>query len=144
MHGIHLNHCDPLAASNVTLAKILRAAGFQTAAFVGAMPLDRKFGLDQGFDTYDGRFMEQQDSVLTPPHGRGGQPGRDGLVGGPRQGAFFVFLHYYDAHYPYPPHPPYTSRFEDDSYAGEICYIDDCIGRVLEQLRRQAFTTALW
>ena len=31
---------------------VLREAGYDTAAFVGAYVLDRRFGLDQGFDTY--------------------------------------------------------------------------------------------
>ena len=51
------------------------------------------------------------------------------------QKPFFLFLHYYDAHRPYTPHPPVTSPYMNDPYAGEIAYIDNCIGRVLERLR---------
>ena len=32
---------------------MLKAAGYETAAFVGAFVLDRRFGLAPGFDTYD-------------------------------------------------------------------------------------------
>ena len=59
-HGVHLNSYDRLADANVTLAKILRGAGYHTAAFVGAFPLDPWFRLNQGFDTYDGRFAEDK------------------------------------------------------------------------------------
>ena len=55
-HGVHLNSFDRLAGSNATLATVLRQAGYQTAAFVGAFPLECRFGLNQGFETYDGRF----------------------------------------------------------------------------------------
>ena len=81
-HGVHLNTYDRLADSNVTLAKILREAGYQTAAFVAAFPLDARFGLNQGFDTYDGRFAEEAKKVdLQPPRRRGGQPPGPGLAG---------------------------------------------------------------
>ena len=58
-HGVHLNSYGHLANSNVTLAKTLREAGYQTAAFVGAFPLDPRFGLNQGFDTYNGSFCDE-------------------------------------------------------------------------------------
>ena len=35
------------------LAEDLKAAGFQTAAFVSAQPMERRFGLAAGFDVYD-------------------------------------------------------------------------------------------
>ncbi len=41
------------AATVPTLAESLKAAGFATAAFVSAFPLDRRFGLARGFDVYD-------------------------------------------------------------------------------------------
>ena len=135
-HGVHLNTYDHLADSNVTLAKTLREAGYQTAAFVGAFPLDARFGLNQGFDTYDGRFTEEEKQGFFSR--RAGEevnrPALAWLEDHARQ-PFFLFLHYYDAHHPYAPHPPCTSPFADDPYAGEIAYIDNCIGRVLDRLR---------
>jgi choline-sulfatase len=44
---------DRLSDANVTLAEILRGAGYQTAAIVGSYPLDSIYGLDQGFEVYD-------------------------------------------------------------------------------------------
>ena len=44
---------DRLAPGAVTLATTLQAHGYQTAAFLGSFVLDRRFGLDQGFQTYD-------------------------------------------------------------------------------------------
>src|SRR5438552_14781758 len=47
------DHGSPLAPNRVTLAPLLKFKGYRTAAFVGGFVLDRRFGLDQGFDVYD-------------------------------------------------------------------------------------------
>ncbi|MGO9109039.1 MAG: sulfatase-like hydrolase/transferase [Thermoguttaceae bacterium] len=135
-HGVHLNTCDRLADSNVTLAKLLREAGYQTAAFVAAFPLDSRFGLNQGFDTYDGQFTEEAKKVIFS-HRAGEKVNRPALawLDDHAKKPFFLFLHYYDAHHPYDPHPPHTSAYTDDPYAGEIAYVDNCIGQVLDRLR---------
>ena len=52
-HGVRDNGVDPSGDPTDTIARLLKAAGYQTAAFVGAFVLDRRFGLSQGFDTYD-------------------------------------------------------------------------------------------
>ena len=135
-HGVHLNTYDHLADANVTLPKILREAGYQTAAFVSALPLDPQFRLNQGFDTYDGHFVGNEKKVVFS-HRAGEQVTRPALawLDEHARQPFFLFLHYYDAHQPYEPHPPLTSAYTDDPYAGEIAYVDKCIGQVLDRLR---------
>jgi arylsulfatase A-like enzyme/tetratricopeptide (TPR) repeat protein len=135
-HGVHFNTYDHLADSNVTLAKTLRDAGYQTAAFVGAFPLDARFGLNQGFDTYDGRFTDEGKKGFFSRR-VGEEVNRPAMawLEGHAQKPFFLFLHYFDCHSPYAPHPPDTSPYGDDPYAGEIAYIDHCIGGVLDRLR---------
>ena len=44
---------DTLGEDQVTLAETLKARGYHTAAIVGSYPLDRYFGLNQGFEHYD-------------------------------------------------------------------------------------------
>ena len=51
-HGARHNGMA-IDAAVPTLATALKAAGFATAAFVSAFPLDRRFGLARGFDIYD-------------------------------------------------------------------------------------------
>src|SRR6188508_38629 len=48
-NGVRVNGMA-LSASATTLAERARAAGFQTAAFVGSTVLDPSFALDQGFE----------------------------------------------------------------------------------------------
>src|SRR5512143_3098760 len=55
-HGVRENGRDVLTTQHPTVATQLKVAGYQTAAFVGAFVLDRRFGLAQCFDTYDDRI----------------------------------------------------------------------------------------
>src|SRR5437016_5486408 len=55
-HGVRDNSGFRLAPSVPTLGTWLRRAGYATGAFVGAFPLDARFGLAGGFDRYDDAF----------------------------------------------------------------------------------------
>src|SRR5262249_61363363 len=61
-HGIRENGGGSLAESHRTIARLLKDAGYRTAAFVGAFVLDRRFGLAQGFDTYDDQIPRDPDA----------------------------------------------------------------------------------
>ncbi len=54
-HGLQLP-MHRLKGEAVTLAEILTAHGYQTAAIMGSFPLDSVYGLDQGFAIYDDEF----------------------------------------------------------------------------------------
>jgi len=136
-HGVHLNNGVGLADSNVTLAEVLRDAGFQTAAFVSGFPLDPQFGLNQGFDTYDSKFTKTSESSSNYSERSAEEVSRPALawLDQHKDKPFFVFVHYFDAHVPYDPPEPYRSSYADDPYAGEIAYLDGWIGQVAERLR---------
>jgi arylsulfatase A-like enzyme len=67
-HGVRCNGKYRLSASRTTLAEILAGKGFDTGAILGAFPLDSRFGLDQGFATYDDDFAS---SAVTAKRRRG-------------------------------------------------------------------------
>ena len=52
-HGVEENSKSVVSPEFETLAEILKSEGYTTGAFVGAFPLDSRFGLNQGFDVYD-------------------------------------------------------------------------------------------
>jgi arylsulfatase A-like enzyme/Flp pilus assembly protein TadD len=136
IHGVRLNDGYRVSTSNVTLAKIMQAAGYQTAAFIGGFPLDSRFGINQGFQTYDdnfpgGREIDSENRRKAEEVDRPAMTWLEKHSGKP----FFLFLHYYDAHFPYALEPPFASTYADDPYAGEIAYVDRCIGQVLDKLR---------
>ena len=55
-HGVRLNGTTALSQQHSTLAEVLSHQGYQTGAFIGAFVLDGRWGLNQGFGTYDDRF----------------------------------------------------------------------------------------
>ena len=57
-----------------------------------------------------------------------------GLKANPRR-PFFLWVHLYDAHYPYTPPEPYASRYADRPYDGEIAFDDAQIGRLIAFLK---------
>jgi arylsulfatase A-like enzyme/Tfp pilus assembly protein PilF len=136
-HGVRLNNTEILPGDNVTLAEILREAGYQTAAFVSGFPLDAKFGVNQGFDTYDCNFTRKMAGSAEPAERTAEDVSRPALAWLEQHAAspFFLFLHYYDPHLPYEAPPPYGSDYPDDRYAGEIAYVDSWIGQVVDRLR---------
>src|SRR4029079_7729281 len=52
-HGVRNNGHFSLSGDVPTLAESFAAAGYDTAAFVSSFVLDRQFGLNRGFATYD-------------------------------------------------------------------------------------------
>src|SRR5438105_11799495 len=52
-HGVRDNAGFKLDPKFATVATTLRKNGYATGAFVGAFPLDARFGLYKGFDVYD-------------------------------------------------------------------------------------------
>ena len=129
-HGVQGNFAH-LAASNVTLAKAMRSAGYQTAAFVGGFPMSSQFGVGQGFETYDDQFPVPKSAGLERER-KAEEVSRLGMAWLNSHGSqpFFLFLHYYDPHYPYDPPPPFP-----ETYDGELAYVDGWIGKVIDKLR---------
>src|SRR5438552_2419100 len=64
-HGVMKNGLT-LAPGRPTLAEVLRARGYCTAAVVSAFPLTRRFGLARGFDHFDDAFRLDEASIDTP------------------------------------------------------------------------------
>jgi choline-sulfatase len=130
---------ERLAPNAVTLARVFRSHGYRTAAFVGGFVLDRRFGLDQGFDTYDGP---------TDPHP---QPGKDPgdlkrfgeevtraavqWLDRNSDHPFFLFVHLYDLHTPYT--LPGSERHRGLSYDAELGYVDSVLGKFWDDLEQR-------
>ncbi|MBP1636382.1 MAG: Sulfatase [Acidobacteria bacterium] len=50
---------------------------------------------------------------------------------------FFAWVHFYDAHAPYRPPPPFDARFRRHPYDGEIAYVDSALGRLVALLEQK-------
>lgn len=137
-HGVRENSKSKLPASCLTLAEHLKANGYATAAFIGAFPLDARFGLDQGFDIYDDSFPSKPARWGTYPERRAGEvvSAASAWISG-RTGKWFCWVHLFDPHAPYAPPEPFLSRFRDDPYSGEAAYVDAQLGVLLAELRKE-------
>ncbi len=138
VHGVRYNGMFTLGAASVTIAERLHDAGFATGAVPAAYPVYAKSGLAQGFDTYLDLFSEPGNEHLPAESER---PASDvtklGLetIRGMKGKPFFVWLHYYDAHYPYKPPFPFSASHREHPYDGEIAYVDTQLGELFKALR---------
>ena len=136
-HGIRDNNSPPLEPRVPTLASILKAQGYRTAAFVGSSVLAPPSGLDRGFDVYDGPSARAGRAGLDARPERPGAEVVDAALAWlrkPSQAPFFAWLHLFDPHAPYLPPPPYDRRYAARPYDGEVAYADAQLGRVLQFL----------
>jgi arylsulfatase A-like enzyme/Tfp pilus assembly protein PilF len=124
---------------------ILRAHGYHTSAFIGAMVLDPHAGFARGFargfDTYDAGFHQARpgEDRYHSTERRGGEVVAHALawLNQHRRGPFFMWVHLYDAHDPYDPPEPYKSKYAAAPYDGEIAYVDSALGKLLSDLRKR-------
>lgn len=139
--------------SVVTLAQVLKADGYRTVSFNGGGNVGKEFGFGRGFDLYDSPSRDNitmtNDETLN-------------WLSENRDQKFFLFFHTYTVHRPYTPPAIYGYKFfptynkstdrvytlsigdEDVDkdeiwksvalYDGEINYVDDEIGRLLDEL----------
>jgi len=141
----------------VTLAELVAERGYRTGAFVAGPWLEATFGLLQGF--------EHVDDDIDDVRGRRGNIVTDRalewLAGIDADERYFLFVNYFDAHYPFDPAPgfddyprardgfdadPLMRKLLDgrrrlseherevlvDRYDGEIRYADEQLGRLLD------------
>ncbi len=141
-HGVRDNGVFTAPQELNTMAEILKAAGYDTAAFVSALVMDSSFGIDQGFDIYDDNLEVERGkkSILNYKFRRAETiigravkwiKGRAGSSSPP----FFAFVHLFDPHFAYNPPEPFYSTYSDNLYDGEIAYTDSQIGVLIAKLK---------
>lgn len=152
-----------LPESCTTLAQVLKAQGFSTAAIVNSRWVSREYGLDRGFEHFD--YVDETVDQAEPSDIA--NRAVDWLSAADDK-PFFLFLHWYDLHSDYTSLPefeqrfvgPYQGRadgttaqmrdvnrrkaapFDDrdakhliDLYDASICQLDEQIGRVVDHLQ---------
>ncbi len=108
----------------VTLAEVLRSAGYETAAIVSAPYLRAEYGFPQGFSHYDdysavSLIRNAQRQITSPRLLRLATDWIDGRERRQEQRPFFLFLHMWDVHFDYMPPAPYDTMFDSD-YTGSV------------------------
>jgi len=149
---------DFLDSRIMTLAEMLKEEGYKTAAVVAHNAwVPKRLQFDQGFDVfkrcdqlekqYKGRGVSEVNNTALP------------WIVKNKNRPFFVYLHYTNAHHPYPSPPPFNSFFKSskigqtdykeierkppqvrdkafwiDKYDNAIRYVDYSIGQLLKNL----------
>ena len=145
-HGVRENGRH-LAENQPLLAEKLHAAGYRTAAFVSAFALARRFGVARGFDVYDDdtppglaerNARETTDRVLAWLQEEGGRLVRpENTSGRDVRSPLFLWVHYWDPHYPYTPPEPYCTRYASNLYLGEVAFMDEQLGRLVQAFEKR-------
>lgn len=135
-HGVRDNAGFVLGREHVSVAELLKQKGYATGAFVGAYPLDARFGLDRGFDVYDDRYRE---GTAPTQFVMAERPAPEVLEAvrawyHATSGKKFLWIHLYDPHAPYSAPPPFDAKYRQDPYLGEVAFTDAELGRFLEPI----------
>ncbi|MCW5890326.1 MAG: sulfatase-like hydrolase/transferase [bacterium] len=138
-HGLRLNGQSRLPDGVPTLASRLHEQGYRTGGFVAAFVLDRRFGLDRGFEVYDDALGDALPQVVPERLAlhRRGDAVVDAALGWLDEAArgpapFLAWVHLYDPHAPDHPHGDAGA-----SYDGEVAFMDRQVARLLAFLERR-------
>ena len=162
-HGLRDNSGYRLPEEARTAATMLKQAGYATAAFVAAFPLNARFGLNTGFDVYDDhvggelgltdldmperpatRVVQLARDWIADHAGGTGAPGaemKETASGGRGAKPWFVWVHVYEPHAPYQPPPPFDRQYADRPYYGEVAAADAALQPLLDEARKSARPT---
>ena len=95
-HGVRENATYRFDRAQPTVAMLLKNRGYATGAVVGAFVLDRQFGLDAGFDSYDDRIPRDPNESTRLESERRATAVTDAAVrwleSAPRGSPFFVWV----------------------------------------------------
>ncbi len=137
-HGVRENSGFRVPPQLETLATLLKARGYATAAFVSGFPLDSRFGLGRGFDLYDDAFADAAGSAgpLVLPERAAADTGARARrwLAQPASSPRFTWVHFYDPHTPYRPLAPFAAAFVDAPYLGEVAAADATLGTLVQPL----------
>ncbi|MBZ0111501.1 MAG: sulfatase-like hydrolase/transferase, partial [Thermoanaerobaculia bacterium] len=124
-HGVRDNG-QVVPGSLKTLAERLQDLGYRTAAFVSGYPLAAEFGLEQGFEEFDGvaPVDQERSARVTTEAALSWLRGRDS------RSPFFLWVHYYDPHDPYQPPVGFLRPGPRGAYLGEVAAVDASIGEL--------------
>jgi arylsulfatase A-like enzyme/Flp pilus assembly protein TadD len=141
MNGMHDFSGNNLNPQQATLATVLKARGYDTGAVIAAAVLDRRFGLNHGFDFYYDHFdfsrlAESNLDLMERPANQVIDQALSWLAGH-RKKPFFLWVHLYDPHHPYKPPAPFNKQYKANLYDGEIAFTDTQLARLLRYLKQQ-------
>lgn len=98
---------EKVPAEVTTLAEILKSSGYTTTAFVSAVVLDERYGISQGFETYEDNFGKYNQQTAGNTLAK-----TVSWLKNHNNDPFFLFVHFYDPHTPYYAPDPFRKKFQ--------------------------------
>lgn len=136
-HGVHDNSNFIVREEFLTLAEHLKSFGYSTGAFVGAFPLDSRFGLTQGFDVYDDNYGYKDSQEFTYVERKAEVVVEISINWLKNEGnPWFLWIHLFDPHQRYYPPEPFRAQYKGKLYDGEVAYVDFALGKLFEYLEK--------
>lgn len=115
-----------------SIAQFFKAKGFTTAAFVSLGVLKEKFGLDAGFNFYQGHFPSGEYYLTAEEVNKEVLPWLDQI----EDNNFFLWVHYSDPHSPYyPPDIPFPLKLSVNGEELIKLHLDKRINKVKIHLK---------
>jgi choline-sulfatase len=151
-NGVRDNGSFLLPDSAQTLTEQLAEAGYHTAAVMGSFVLHSSHGLNQGFDVYSDVPTRNLSTAGGTEERRAGEVVTEALrliSAAPADRPFFLWLHFFDPHWPYSPPDDVLSRLPQEAqpgrardprdaarraYFAEVAGVDRHIGRLVKEL----------
>ena len=133
-----------LSLDATTIGEVLAARGFTGGAITNYWYFDKSRNMDQGLVEYDNSNARLHGGVpgAGPEQTRGSSSKEQTdkalqFVERHADRRWFLWVHYYDPHYAYEPHPelPSFGGGRVDLYDGELRFTDHHVGRLLDGLR---------
>jgi arylsulfatase A-like enzyme len=143
-HGMHHLFKEKIKSRAKTLAQILKSEGYETGAIVSCPGMNKWYGFSRGFDFYDDEIPKMPDGSdplkTVDVKIRGTALKRADVVvergikwlESKKDKKFFLFLHFFDAHWPYKAPKKYGGN---NVYEQEVAFSDHYLGLFLKYLR---------
>ncbi|HET6266608.1 MAG TPA: sulfatase-like hydrolase/transferase [Acidobacteriota bacterium] len=132
--GVHNNGLEKFNRSEFLISTIFHQNGYKTGAVISSFVLDRKFGLAESFDVYDDK-IERAPGIVSnfdvERNAAATSAAASGIVNRFAGNKWLLWVHFYDPHTPYAPPEPFQG------YDGEIDFVDQQIGILLQSLKSQ-------
>ena len=136
-HGVRENAGFVLDPKHTNVAERLKQSGYATAAFVGAYPLDARYGLNRGFDVYDDNYGKGRAALDFKVQERAApavlEPAAQWWTANAGKKRF-LWVHLYDPHAPYAPPQPFAAEYASNRYLGEVAAVDQALATHLGPL----------
>lgn len=144
-HGIRHLFKEKLNPKTKTLAQILKNNGYETGAVVSCPGMNKWYGFSKGFDYYNDeipKLADGSDPLLTVDVKKRGSARKlantvvdkaYSWVKNKKDKKFFLFIHFFDAHWPYKAPERYGG---DNAYEEEVAFSDHYLGKLFDSLKK--------